>query len=321
MPLFGRHAREFGKAIARQEWERTREGIWFPRQRALLHGHVTMESRGGRIRFPNILLLSATDLQALNAPGGTAAVFDGKYVALWGNDFTPTLAWLAPYLAQGSNPFVQEYTLWTTMGELGDGPEGYDETTRPAWVWADAGAGLIDNSASPAAFTMATASTIDVYGIAICGLDTKLAGKPVDSFGVSGQYSQLDMGNCHFPEIIVNSSLYVPTGAVNNGTGGEEDTLTAGGPTINIDPSAHPSDPNQYPKRVNDLGDVTNWFDPSGDDYFDTGSNFWVDPSGDSFAPTSDPLVPLFAAARVPSAPATFNNGDPLNITWGVQLS
>lgn len=315
--LFGRHAREFRRAFARREWERTAEGIHFPKQHALLRGMVTLESKHGVRRFPNIVITS--QMPYLFAPGGMAAALDGLYITLFGGNVTTNQAWEALYVDGDAQTGPTEYILYASMLELGSAPEGYDESTRPAWTWAVGGAGLIDNSASPAAFTMRTTSTIDVYGAALSYFDQKRYGKPIDTFSGSGGNTQLDLTNCFFPEVNpVNG--YLPVGAVDNGAHPSEIERYGYGRSISIDPAAHGGDPNQCPKASADNSDVIFWHDPSGDDYYDEGLGHWLDPSGDSFAPYPQ-YDTIFAASRFSSAPLTFSNLDPLNITWGIELA
>jgi hypothetical protein len=342
--LAGRHTREFRRAVARGEWERTKDGILFPRQHALLRGQFTVASKHGRQTFPNALLFgAAADAPSSGYWGGFLAnifspptLLNSLYVAIFGNNVTPNFAWAEPYLLDvppGQNG-VDEWVLWNEMGELADPPEGYDEATRPAWVWADAGGYLLDNNASPAAFTMRTASTINVYGFAICAESQKHRGRPYNS----GQFlagpdlskvwlasppcvTAVDVAHYVFPEVYSN---YAPLDAVILGP--SVDDLYGYGRSFRVDPLAHPGDPGEFPllldTGVGPSGTQTQvWYDPSGDDYYDTGLGHWVDPSGDDILPHIGTTQPMFAAARMTGAPLVFNDLDPLNVTYGLQLT
>lgn len=310
--MFGRHAHEFRRALARRQWERTKDGIYFPRQHALLHGHVRTESNHGTRVFRNIIMGEHFAPDTLLAPGGLAAVLDGHYVALYGADVTPDAAWAAPYEGDPTLLGLTQYHLWNDLQELGDAPEGYDEATRPAWVWADVGGGLLDNSASPAAFTMRTAGTISVYGFALIPSSGKVDGTPT-GFGGTTLYSTLDLSQATSADIASNASLYVPVGAndTDPGNSGAEDRYGYGR-TIALTAPAN--------IISQDGGSSQYWHDPAGDDYYDAGAGFWVDPSGDSFFESGLSGTAL-AVARAPGAPLIFNDMDPLNVTWGIQLT
>jgi hypothetical protein len=332
-PLFGRHEREFRKAVRDRAWERSAEGIVFPRQHALLHGHVKVETEGGVVRCRNRLMsyvVSNLLFTGLLSPGGTSAAFNDMSIAPWSSAIDTTLAWENAFYTASLAPdgIPGDVALLRQLGELGDAPEGYDEATRQAWTWASAGGGLLDNSASPAAFTMRSATTITVNGFALCtgagppASTVKHRGEPYFSVlnpgGGYTNYAGVDVTNCIYPDFVTNSGGYVPVGAVVTGSGAGQEDAYISGRAINIDPS-HFADPNGGAIDLGSLGVTQSWYDPSGDDYYDSGLGHWVDPSGDSInsAQTGDLL---FAVVRLP-APLSFADMAPMNITWGLQLS
>jgi hypothetical protein len=84
----------------------------------------------------------------------------GFYVALFAGAVTPAANWTA-----ASFP--------ATASEITSGSEGYTQSTRPVFTVAAAATPQIDNYASKAAFTIATASTLNVNGAAILSEPTK----------------------------------------------------------------------------------------------------------------------------------------------------
>jgi hypothetical protein len=329
VPLFGKHAQEFGRALANGEWELTKEGIHFPRQRALLHGHVKCTTREGSLRFPNRIMQGMIyTLYPMIAAGGLPAIFPSDiFVAPWNGLVSPTLSW-ENFITENGAWSIDDWTLFYFLKELGGAPEGYDETTRPQWVYADAGAGLIDNSASPAAFTMRSASSIEVRGFALLGAaSAKQAARPygwnspTDPGGsYYANWERVDVTNGHFGVVDADSD-YVPSGATLGASlGGGSTSQVNYGKAINLDNTVAPGDPNEGPVGYGTTSVVTAWFDPSGDDYFDAGLGHWVDPSGDSIV-SSGIGNSLIAICELPGGPASFVTGDPVNITWGIQLS
>ncbi len=82
------------------------------------------------------------------------------YIALFTNNYVPTAG-------------ITAATFQTTAGELVSSTEGYTQPNRVEWVEAAPVNGSIANSASPAQFTFATASTVTVYGAALLSASTK----------------------------------------------------------------------------------------------------------------------------------------------------
>lgn len=82
------------------------------------------------------------------------------YVALYAGAVTPAANWIA-----ASFP--------ATASEITSGSEGYSQSTRPAFTPAAAATPQLDNYAAKAAFTIVTASTLNVNGAAIVSEPTK----------------------------------------------------------------------------------------------------------------------------------------------------
>lgn len=91
-------------------------------------------------------------LLATGLAGGTAEA--GWFLALWNNAVTPTEAWDAA-------------SFTATAGEITSNTEGYSETTRPVWTPDTPVAEPINNSASPATFSIVTATSLTIQGAAL----------------------------------------------------------------------------------------------------------------------------------------------------------
>lgn len=289
--IAGRHRREFAKAIRDQAWERTADGIYFPRQRALLHGHVSVN---GGPRQPNLIARGMLNGLAyyLLTPGGFASTLSPMYVAPWGNNVVPATIDAAIELAD-------DWTLYHHLGEIGSGAGGYIESTRPEWIYADVGGNLVDNSASPAAFT--TAATINVYGFALSFGDTPMAALPEDyptAGGGAGMYRV---------DVSYNTDGTVVTDTPHENFGRY---IEVGSALTDVKNNTHGA-----------CDQTAQWYDPSGDDYFDTGAGNWVDPSNDSIYTNLFSGAAVAAIVRLVGAPIVFNAANPLNITWGIQIS
>lgn len=61
----------------------------------------------------------------------------------------------------------------STFSEITSGSEGYTESNRVTWSPGSASSGAINNNASPAAFTIATESTLTVNGAALLSAQAK----------------------------------------------------------------------------------------------------------------------------------------------------
>ncbi len=82
------------------------------------------------------------------------------YLALYSGNYTPVAT-----ITAASFP--------ATASEITSVTEGYTETTRRTWTPAAPSANTIDNYASPGTFTIATASSVTVYGAALLSDQTK----------------------------------------------------------------------------------------------------------------------------------------------------
>lgn len=155
-----KHAREFLGYLKNRKYERTERGIYFPVARAFASGEYTHNVNGADERVDHNLLVDEGLDYLL-----TVGLFNGTkigtwYLALYGGNYTPVAA-----LTAASFP--------ATASEITSTTEGYTETVRQTWVPTAPNPNIIDNVASKAAFTIATASSLVVYGAALLSESTR----------------------------------------------------------------------------------------------------------------------------------------------------
>jgi hypothetical protein len=162
-----KHAREFLGYIAAHKWEHNDEGnIVFPRAKACVHGEYSHAINGEDWRTDsNLVVTEGLNYLLEAAVTNDVADITAWYLAPYGTAVPPAAGWT------GGN-------FHTSSGELGTAPEGYDEATRVAWTpdAVDTGNTEVTNDASPAAFTMNTAATVDVNGAGMLSASAKSAG-------------------------------------------------------------------------------------------------------------------------------------------------
>jgi hypothetical protein len=157
-----KHSREFRRNVANHKYEVTPEGIYMPEAHALIRGsymhrvndepwvedHNLIPDQGLNY-FLGVAMVAATQITAW-------------YMALYANAYTPTNTLTAA-------------TFPATAGEITSGSEGYSQANRVTWVGdaVDTVNSEVTNNATPAAFTIVTASTLVVNGAALLSVNTK----------------------------------------------------------------------------------------------------------------------------------------------------
>lgn len=106
------------------------------------------------------LIVSEGILYLLEAGLGTNTTIGTWYLALYTGNATPTAAWTAANFASNAT-------------ESTNNADGYSESTRQTWVAGAAAAGKIGNLASRADFTIATPTTVTVYGAGLLSSNVK----------------------------------------------------------------------------------------------------------------------------------------------------
>jgi hypothetical protein len=162
---FLRHAREFARYVRNFKYELSPDGIYFHSAKALFRGTYTHWVTGyeseiahdhniipdeGLNHFLNVVLL------------GSPAASADFYVMLHSGTGTPTAALTAA-------------NYDATLSEIVSGSEGYSESTRVLWSpdAVDTVNTEVTNAASPAAFTIVTASSLAVNGAGLVDISTK----------------------------------------------------------------------------------------------------------------------------------------------------
>lgn len=155
-----KHSREFATALRNHQYEVSDAGIHFPKQGAIVSGAYTHNVNGRDERTDsNIVVTEGMNHMLDVVLHGTTPV-STWYFGLFSANYTPVATLTAA-----------TFTAATT--EIVSNTEGYSETTRQAFVEAAASAGSINNTASKAAFTIATASSITVWGAGLLSLSGK----------------------------------------------------------------------------------------------------------------------------------------------------
>lgn len=156
-----KHSREFATALRNHQYEMTDEGgVMFPKQGAIVSGVYVHDVNGQDQRSDSNIVVTEGMNHILDVVlHGTTAVATW-YFGLFSANVTPTSTWTAANFTANATEIVS-------------GTEGYSEATRQAFVEAAASAGSINNTASKAAFTIATATTITVWGAGLLSSSAK----------------------------------------------------------------------------------------------------------------------------------------------------
>ena len=123
---------------------------------------------------PNLLPAEGI-LDALGTWLGATAKKAAWYLGLYANAINPASTWKAANVA-------------ATAGELTSLTEGYSESTRPQFTPNAAANGAIDNVGQEAAFTIATAGTVNIEGAFLISDNTR--GGTAGVLGSAARYAQ-----------------------------------------------------------------------------------------------------------------------------------
>lgn len=156
-----KHSREFATALRNHQYEVSDAGIHFPKQGAIVSGVYTHNVNGLDEREDSNIVVTEGLNHLLNvALDNTTTKVGTWYFGLFSANVTPVNTWTAANFTANST-------------ELVSNTEGYSETTRQAFVEAAASAGSINNTASKAAFTIATATSVTVWGAGLLSSNVK----------------------------------------------------------------------------------------------------------------------------------------------------
>lgn len=157
-----RFVEEFKDDIRRERFDVTKSGILLKRGSVVLAGHYIEGIRGRPETFrrhQNLVVNEGINL-ILNVALGATAKPSAFYLAPFGGSATPAANWTAANFASSAS----EITSLT---------EGYTESTRPQCAFGTAASQLINNYASKAQFTIATASQLTVKGLGLLTTNTR----------------------------------------------------------------------------------------------------------------------------------------------------
>lgn len=156
-----KHSGEFRRYLRNNQFEQTPEGgILFPKASALATGGYIHDVNGQDERFDPNLLPNQGLMYMLGVSVHTTTKITAWYLALYAADYTPLAGLTAA-------------TFPATASEITSNTEGYTGATRPAWTSAAPSANMVDNLATKAVYTIATASSLAVNGAAVVSDSTK----------------------------------------------------------------------------------------------------------------------------------------------------
>lgn len=162
-PGLARHAREFLRALVNHKYERSENGVYFPDSRVVAHGLYEHRIVRGGYAMPWVCdanLLPTEGLTYLMSLLGAGTKLTPWYIALYAGAISPAAGWVASGFT-------------ATASEITSGSEGYSEANRVTWTAGTASAGAISNTASPAEFTIVTATQLTVNGIGMLTAQAK----------------------------------------------------------------------------------------------------------------------------------------------------
>ena len=152
---------ELAADIAAERFDATANGIYFPRQGVVANGEYFGRVNGGAWAKEGDNLIPTEGLaHLLNVSLGATAKPAGLYLALFSGATAPAANWGAASFAAVASEIVSQ-------------TEGYTAATRPVWTPVNTNTGSIDNLASVASLTIATASQLNVTGAALLTNSTR----------------------------------------------------------------------------------------------------------------------------------------------------
>lgn len=157
-----KHAGEFAKALAANQYERTGDerGLYFPEAKAFISGLYVHDVNGQDERQDPNLLPDEGLMYLL-----TVGLYNGTKLPTW------NLALYAANYTPLANLTAASFPA--TASEITSNTEGYTGATRPVWTPSAPATNMIDNLANKAAFTIATASSLTVNGAALLSESAK----------------------------------------------------------------------------------------------------------------------------------------------------
>lgn len=161
-----KHGAEFARAVRNLKFERTETGgLYFPAQKAIARGcYEDRIRRNGEVikdweKFHNLLPTEGLTY-LLYLLESSATRITQWYIALYSGAVNPSSTWTAANFAANATENVST-------------SEGFTGANRIDWTAGTAAAAAINNNASPAAFSMVTASSVTIEGVAMLSAQTR----------------------------------------------------------------------------------------------------------------------------------------------------
>lgn len=146
---------ELARDVRAERFDITPWGIYFPRNGINVNGEYFARVNGGDWeKDGDNLVVTEGLVHILNVALGATAKPAGYFLAIFSGSTAPAANWTAASFAAVANEIVSQ-------------TEGHTGATRPAWTPGAATTGSIDNLASAAQLTIATASQLNVTGAAL----------------------------------------------------------------------------------------------------------------------------------------------------------
>lgn len=146
---------ELARELHAERFDLTPSGVYFPRPGVLVGGEYFGRVNGGEWeKEGDNLIVTEGMAHMLNVALGTTAKPAGYFLAISSGATPPAANWTAGSYA-------------ATASEIVSMTEGHTGATRPAWTPTNTGTGSIDNMATVAVLTIATAAQLNVTGAAL----------------------------------------------------------------------------------------------------------------------------------------------------------
>jgi len=161
MNELSKHAKEFAAAFRKHKYEVVGNGtLLFPAQKVLARGQYTHRIRGKTDweTSPNLLPTEGLNFMLDSFVSSHSAI--PLYMSLYAGPISPAANWT-------------QASYHGTVSEVGGAPDGYSESVRQTWTAAAAATATKDNYSSPAAFTIVSASALNVNGASLHTVSTK----------------------------------------------------------------------------------------------------------------------------------------------------
>ena len=155
-----KHRAEFIRAISNNDYEMSENGIVFTKQKVVAHGIYTHDVNGQDERSDTNLLTTEGMTHMLSTEFHAGTPVTTWYFRLFGANVTPLATWT------GAN-FTANATEITSTSEGWAGSVGF------AFDEAAPSAANVNNTASKAAFTIVTASSVGIWGAGIDSVATR----------------------------------------------------------------------------------------------------------------------------------------------------